>query len=49
MDELGALVALAMVEGLGPVTVRRLVRAFGSAAATLAAGAGELARVEGIG
>lgn len=49
MDELEALVALAMAEGLGPVTVRRLIRAFGSAASALAADAGALARVEGIG
>lgn len=49
MEGLEALVALTLVEGLGPVTIRRLVRRFGSPAAALEADRGEIAAVEGIG
>ncbi len=49
MSEIESLVALNMVEGLGPITIRRLVNAFGSASAAFAADSAALARVEGIG
>ena len=49
MEGLEALVALTLVEGLGPVTIRRLVRRFGSPAAALEADRGEIAAVDGIG
>lgn len=49
MTELESLIALNMVEGLGPITIKRLVEFFGSAERALGAGAGELCRIEGIG
>ncbi len=49
MDERTAYIALNMMEGIGPVTVRALVAALGSAAAVFDASAPELARTPGIG
>jgi DNA processing protein len=49
MTELESLIALNMIEGLGPVTIRRLVEHFGSAEKALQATEAELRRVEGIG
>ena len=48
-DERRALVALSLVPGVGPGRVRALLAAFGSAAAALAAPAGRLVRVDGVG
>ncbi len=44
-----ALVALSLVPGVGPGRVRALLAAFGSAGAVMAAPAGRLVRVEGVG
>ncbi len=49
MDSKEALVALNMVEGVGPVKVRQLLEHFGEAAAILQASASQLARVPGVG
>jgi len=49
VTELESLVALNMIEGLGPVTIRRLVESAGSAGRALGATEDELRRVEGIG
>ena len=49
MDSREALVALNMVEHVGPVRVRQLLEYFGDAAAILCAGKSELLRVHGIG
>ena len=49
MTETEALLALNMLPKIGPVRVRRLVEACGSAAAVLGAGVDTLRRVEGIG
>lgn len=49
MTELESLIALNMVEGLGPITIKRLVGFFGSAERAMRADAGELCRIEGIG
>ena len=49
MTETEALVALNMLPKIGPVRVRRLVEACGSAAGVLRAGGGKLRQVEGIG
>lgn len=44
-----AMVRLMQTAGLGPVKVRRLLDAFGSAESVLSAGVGELESIEGIG
>jgi len=49
MSELESLIALNMVEGLGPVTIRRLIVFFGSAEKALRADREQLRRIEGIG
>jgi DNA processing protein len=49
VTELESLIALNMVEGLGPITIKRLVEFFGSAEQAMRAGAGELCLIEGIG
>jgi len=49
MDERTAYIALNLMEGIGPVGVRALVTALGSAAAVFEAPAGELQRATGIG
>src|SRR5512139_381362 len=49
MDSREALVALNMIEGVGPVRVRQLLEHFGEAAAILRASRQELLRVRGIG
>ena len=49
MTELESLIALNMVEGLGPITIKRLVEFFGSAQRALGADTGELCRIDGIG
>jgi DNA processing protein len=49
MDSREALVALNMIEGVGPVRVRQLLEHFGEAPAILAASQHELMRVRGIG
>lgn len=49
MDSREALVALNMVEHVGPVRVRQLLQYFGDAPAILRAGKSELLRVHGIG
>ncbi len=49
MDAREALVALNLIEGVGPVRVRQLLDQFGDAAAILAASRQELLRVKGIG
>jgi DNA processing protein len=49
MDSREALVALNMIEGVGPVRVRQLLEHFGEAPAILAASQHELTRVRGIG
>ena len=49
MTERQALIALNRVSGMGAITARRLIEAFGSAAASLGASAAELAAVQGIG
>src|SRR3954462_1365953 len=49
MDSREALVALNMIEGVGPVRVRQLLEHFGEAPAILAASPHELQRVRGIG
>ena len=48
-DERRALVALSLVPGVGAGRARALVAAFGTAAAVLAAPAGRLVRVDGVG
>ena len=48
-DERRAMVALSLVPGVGPSRAQALLAAFGSAAAALAAPAGQLVRVEGVG
>ena len=48
-DERRALVALSLVPGVGAGRARALVAAFGSASAVLAAPAGRLVRVDGVG
>jgi DNA processing protein len=49
MDAREALVALNMVDGVGPVRVRQLIEQFGDAPAILRASKAELMRVHGIG
>lgn len=49
MDEREALVALNMVEGVGPVRVRQLLEFFGDAPSILRASRAQLLRVHGIG
>jgi DNA processing protein len=49
MEVREALIALNMVDQVGPVRLRRLLEAFGDARAVLRAPAGELLRVPGIG
>jgi DNA processing protein len=49
MDSREALVALNLIEGIGPVRVRRLLEQFGDAAAVLSASPDQLRRVNGIG
>lgn len=49
MNSLDALVALNQLPRIGPVRVRRLLAAFGSAEAVLGAGLDRLMRVDGIG
>jgi DNA processing protein len=49
MDAREALVALNMIEGVGPVRVRQLLDHFGEAPAILAASRSRLLRVQGIG
>jgi DNA processing protein len=49
MDAREALVALNLIEGVGPVRVRKLLQEFGEPEAILRATAGQLQRVEGIG
>jgi len=49
MTELESIIALNMIEGLGPVTIRRLINFFGSAEKALAAPDDRLRQVEGIG
>jgi len=49
MDSREALVALNLIEGIGPVRVRRLLEQFGDAAAVLSASPEQLRRVNGIG
>src|SRR5437660_3276182 len=49
MDSREALVALNMVEGVGPIRVRQLLEQFGEAAAILKASRSQLAAVRGIG
>lgn len=48
MTELESLVALNMIEGLGPITVKRLLERFGSAGQALRASEAELRGVEGL-
>lgn len=47
--ELDALLAITLVPGLGPLTTRRCLDAFGSASAFIAADAAAFMRVEGVG
>ena len=49
MTEREALIALNMMEGMGPVTVSALVESLGSAAAVFTASAGELMSARGVG
>jgi len=49
VTELESLIALNMVEGLGPITIKRLIDFFGSAEKALRADAGQLRQIEGIG
>ncbi len=49
MTEQEALIALNMIEGVGPIRVRQLVDFFGDASSILKAGENRLARVNGIG
>src|SRR3954470_293770 len=49
MDSREALVALNMVEGVGPIRVRQLLEQFGEAASILKASKSQLAAVRGIG
>jgi DNA processing protein len=49
MDAREALVALNMIEGVGPVRVRQLLEQFGQAPAVLGASCSQLLRVQGIG
>src|SRR3954466_10641013 len=49
MDSREALVALNMIEHVGPVRLRKLLEHFGTAPAILAAPRGQLMRVHGIG
>lgn len=49
MDTKEALVALNMVENVGPIRVRQLIEAFGDAPAILKASRDQLRRVQGIG
>ncbi|MBJ7327619.1 MAG: DNA-protecting protein DprA, partial [Chthoniobacterales bacterium] len=49
MNQSEACIALNMVPQMGPVRLRRLLAAFGSAEDILLARAGQLAQVEGIG
>jgi DNA processing protein len=49
MTELESLVALNMIEGIGPIIITRLVESFGSARKALSAQRRELLQVEGIG
>lgn len=49
MDSREALVALNLIEGIGPVRVRQLLEHFGEPAAVLRASVAELSRVRGIG
>jgi DNA processing protein len=46
---LESLIALNMVEGLGPITIKRLIEFFGSAQRALRADAGRLGLINGIG
>ncbi|HAU38113.1 MAG TPA: DNA-protecting protein DprA [Phycisphaerales bacterium] len=48
-ESLRAALRLHLAEGVGAVTYRRLIEAFGGPAETLAAGAGQWRRVEGVG
>jgi DNA processing protein len=47
--EVQALLALRLIEGLGPVRIEALLNHFGAASRVLRAGAGQLAQVHGIG
>jgi DNA processing protein len=49
MDSREALVALNLIEGVGPVRVRQLLEHFGDAAAILKASRSQLTQVRGIG
>jgi len=49
MDTREALIALNLIEGVGPVRARSLLEHFGDAPKILTATAGELRRVRGIG
>jgi len=49
MDSREALVALNLIEGVGPVRVRQLLEHFGDAPAVLRASKSELLRVRNIG
>lgn len=49
MEESDALMALNLLEGIGPVTVRRLLESFGSAASSLGAPIDRLKQVRGVG
>ena len=49
MDSREALIALNLIEGVGPVRARSLLEHFGDAPKNLTATAGELRRVRGIG
>src|SRR5580765_2435860 len=49
MDSREGLVALNMVEGVGPIRVRQLLEQFGDAASILKASRSQLAAVRGIG
>lgn len=49
MDNREALVALNLIEGIGPVRVRQLLEHFGEPAAVLGAGRGQLRQARGIG
>ena len=49
MDTREALVALNLLEGIGPVRVRQLIEIFGDAAKVLQANRSTLVRVKGIG
>ena len=49
MTERDALIALNQISGLGAITVKRMIEAFGSAAAIFGAGERDLLRVQGVG